>query len=235
MDNQQNATPYLISDFIQEFRDRIGDTSRSVPASYLITYLNTALRQVMRQDGLERLLDRHDTWELSSINKDGTPSASWDLGNVGAIIDIRNIRFLKADDGKICEIHPVFKEVDEFFNYVVLPEQQPCGDPSIYTIEQLGRISRLAFDRPPLGLIVVDIRYSAFHPRIVSPEDELLIAWEYADVFLEHIINLHKEETTDMSTARAKWEDIDVLTADLKQSLAKRKTATGPRRVKRSF
>lgn len=235
MNNQQNATPYLVSDFIQEFRDRIGDSSKSVPASYIISYLNTALRRIPRQDGLERLLDRHDTWELASINADGSPSASWDLGNIGTIIDIRKIRFLKANDGKICEVHPRYKDIGDFFDCAPIPEQQPCGDPSAYTIEQLGSINRLAFNRPPKDLIVVDTIYNAFHPRITSPTDEIRIAWAYADAFMEYVIILHKIETTDQSTARALLEDLDVITADLKELLAKRKVATGYRRVARSF
>ena len=235
MDNKQNSQPYLVSDFIQEFRDRIGDTSKSVPASYIISYLNTAFRRLLRQDGLERLRDRHDTWELSSINKDGTPSASWDLGNIGKIIDIRKIRFLRAGDGKICEIFPIYKEYDDFFDCAPIPEQQPCGDPNYYTIEQLGSLNRLAFNRPPKDLVVVDTIYSAFHPRITSPTDEIHVAWEYSDSLMEYVIILHKIETTDQSTARALWEDLDVVTADLKELLAKKKVATGYRRVARSF
>lgn len=235
MDNKQNATPYLVSDFIQEFRDRIGDSSSSVPASYIISYLNTVLRRLPRMEGLERLLDRHDTWELASINADGTPSASWNLGKVGTIIDIRMARFLKANDGKITELRPPYKEFDEFYRSVVLPEQQSCGDPCSWTIEQLGSINRLVLDRPPEHLLALDMIYSAFHPRITAPTDELQIAWAYADVFMEHLIILHKQESTDMSTGRALWEDLDVLAADLVQVLAKRKTATGYRRVARSF
>jgi hypothetical protein len=235
MQNQQNKTPYLVSAFIQEFRDRIGDTSKSVPISYIISYLNAALRRLVRQDGLERLLDRRDTWELASINGNGTAAASWDLGNVGTIIDIRKIRFIKAADGRICQTFPTYKDIDDFFDLSPLPEQQPCGDPNYYTIEQLGGINRLAFNRPPAELLVVDMLYSAYHPPITSPDDEIRIAWAYADALVEYVIILHKIETTDQSTARALWEDLDVITADLKELLAKRKVATGYRRVARSF
>lgn len=235
MDNRQNNSPFLVSDIIQEFRDRIGDSSRSVPVSYIISYLNTAFRRLPRQDGLERLMDRRDTWELASINKDGTPSASWDLGKMGTVIDIRKFRVLKVNDGKICEIKPLYREYDDFFDCAPLPEQQACGDPQYYTIEQLGSINRLMFNRPPGDLVAVDMLYSSFHPRVVSPQDEILISWDYSDTLTEYIIILHKIETTDQSTARALWEDLDVLTADLKELLAKKKTATGYRRIGRSF
>lgn len=236
MDNNQNpSAPYLVSDFIQEFRDRIGDTSKSVPPSYIISYLNTALRRLLRQDGMERLMDRHDTFELSSINKDGTPSASWDLGNIGTILDIRNFRVLMASDGKICLARPRFRELADFYDEVVLPEQAVPGNPSLYTLEQLGALTRLVFDRPPSKLVAVDMVYSAFHPRITAPTDEIRIAWAYMDIITEIVIILHKIETTDQSTARALWEDVDTFTADLKELLAKRKTASGHRRIARSF
>jgi hypothetical protein len=231
----QNREPYLVSEFIQEFRDRIGDTSKSVPPSYIISYLTTALRRLARQEGMERLFDRHDTWELASINHDGTPAAVWDLGNMGTIIDIRKMRVLKAGSGKVCELKPIFKEYDDFFDCAPLPEQQACGDPNYYTIEQIGTINRLLFNRPPGEPVALDMIYNAFHPRVTNPTDQILINYNYVDVLTEYVIILHKIETTDQSTARALWEDLDTLTADIKEQLARRKTAVGYRRVARSF
>jgi hypothetical protein len=233
--NTQNQEPYLVSDFIQEFRDRIGDTSKSVPPSAIITWLNTALRRVVRQDGMERLLDRRDTWELASVNKDGTPAVAWDLGNVGTVIDIRKLRLLRASGGEIKEARPQYTEYTDFFDCAPLPEQQPCGLPSRYTIEQLGSVNRLLFNRPPSELLVADMLYSAFHPRLRNVNDEIRISYDYMDIFVEIVIILQKIESTDQSTARALWEDVDVYTADLKELLAKRKVTEGYRRVARSF
>ena len=231
----QNKSPYLTSEFIQDFRNRIGDSSKSVPPSYIIGFINTALRRLPRQRGLERLYERHDTWELSYLNKDGTPSASWDLGNIGKILDIRSLKVLKTVNGAVCDIIPRYLEYHDFVRRFTLPEQKEPGDPCYYTYEQIGTITRLVFDRPPRDLIVLDMLYSAFFPKIVTPSDPILLAWEYSDILEEYVIILHKIETTDQSTARALWEDLDVLAADAIDLLARTKTASGYRMVARSW
>lgn len=225
-----------VDDFIQTFRERIGDSSRSVPASYIMSYLNTALRRLARTEGVEKLFERRDTFDLAAINKDGTPSAAWDLGKIGKIIDIPRLRILKAAASQICELKPKYMETDNFYDQCPIPEQKTPGDPQYYTMEQIGtKINRLLFNRPPCDLVSLDIWYSAFHPRITSIEDEILIAYEYCDILEEYVIILHKIETTDQSTARALWEDLDVIVADLVEVLAKRKKGLPYRRIRRSF
>lgn len=231
----QNSEPFLVKDFIESFRHRIGDSSKSVPASYIISYLNTALRRLPRQDGLERLFERRDTWALAALNKDGTPAAAWNLGAMGTVLDIRKSRLLKTTSGKVCEIKPVFKEYDVFFDLTPLPEQNTPGDPQYFTIEQIGGINRLLVNRPPGDLITLDMLYSCFHPRITSQESEILLSWDFADLLEEYVMILHKIETTDQATARSLWEDLDVLTADIRELLARRKTTLGYARIARSF
>lgn len=226
---------YLVSEFVQEFRDRIGDSSKAVPSAYILSYLRTALRRLARQEGMEKLFENKKTFELASINKDGTPSASWDLGKVGTLLDIPNIKMLKVGSNGVCTLEPRYQEYDDFFQHTSFPEQQPPGDPSYFTIEQIGPLNRLIFNRPPLEMIGLDLKFSAFHPRITSEKDVLQINYNYADILTEYVIILHKIETTDQATARALWEDLDVLTADAIELLAKRKTGLPPRRMKRSF
>lgn len=224
-----------VRDFITEMRSRLGDTSASIPAMWIVSYLNTMLRRTARAEGLERLFERRDTFELATVNKDGTASAAWDLGNIGKIIDIRKMRVLKVNEGGVVELRPVFVEYDEFFDYSVLPEQQTPGDPNVFTIEQIGPSNRLLFDRPPQNLVAIDMLYSAFHERILTPDGKIYLDYNYLDYILDGVIILHKIETTDMSTARALYEDLDALLVDMKEQLARRKTALGYRRVKRSF
>lgn len=221
--------------FIEEFRNRIGDSSRNVPSPYIVSYLNTALRRLARQDGMEKLFNRHDTFELASVNKDGTPSAAWSLGAMGTLLDVPNLKLMANHDGVVKKLDVIYKEFDEFFNSVHLPEQQHPGLPRYYSIEQLGTINRLLFDRPPKDLVSADMVYSAFHPPITLSTEKIELAWAYCDVLIEYVIILHKIETTDMATARALYEDLDVLTADLKELLAKRWKALPYRRVRRSF
>ena len=225
-----------VKDFIDEMRSRLGDTSQSIPSAYVISYLNTMLRRTARAEGLEKLFQHRDTFELATVNADGTAAAGWDLGNIGKIIDIDNMRVLKANESGISELRPKFVEYDEFFDYAVLPEQQAPGDPEYYTIEQIGSLNRLLFNRPPKNLIAIDMKDSAFHERITDAVNgKIYLDWNYLDYILDGVIILHKIETTDMATARALYEDLDVLLVDMKEQLARRKTSLGYRRVRRSF
>lgn len=226
---------YTVKDFVQDFRDRLGDSSKSVPVKYVISYLNTALRRLARQEGLERLFEFKKTFELASINADGTPSAAWDLGKMGLLLDIPNLRVLRVDSEGVCVLTPRYMEYDDFFDRVLMPEQQEPGPPTFFTIEQIGPLNRLLFNRPPLDMTALDIRYSAFHPRVKSESENMQFNYNYADILVEYVLILHKIETTDQATARALWEDLDVLTADARELLAKRMTGLPPRRVTRSF
>lgn len=226
---------YLVSDFLQDVRTRVGDSSKSISDTSLMTYLNTALRRLVRQRGLEKLVSHHDTWELAYLNKDGTPSASWDLGNVGAIIDITKLRVLKTVNGRACDLEPTYLDYNYFVDCYSLPEQNEPGDVSYYTYEQLGSITRLVFDRPPQDLVVLDMVYSAYPPRITDVNAEFPIAYEYADVLEEFVIILQKIESTDDATARALYEDLDLMTTELVELLARKKSNTPSRRIARSW
>lgn len=230
-----NASDYTVKEFIQTFRDRIGDTSQSVPSSYIISYLNTALRRIARTPKMDKLLEHKDTFQLAGINRDGTPSASWSLGNIGEIIDITQFKLLKTVDSKVCRLTPDYTETDDFFNDYPLPEQNQPGDPGTYTIEQIATVNRLILNRPPKDLTTAVLKYTAFHPRVRSEDDILQISWGYMDVLEESVIILHKVETTDMATGRALYEDLDLYLADAAETLHKRKSALPYRRVVRSF
>lgn len=225
-----------VRDFIAEYRRRIGDTSSSVPSGDIISYMNTALRRLARQDGLDKMFNRRDTFELSQINRDGSYAAAWNLGRVGKIIDIPNIKLLVANtEGGVSTIRPKYKSYDWFFDNVSFAEQRLPGPVHYFTIEQFGNNHRLLFDRPPQGLVAIDMKYSAYHPRLSTVNDEILIAWELLDVVTEYVIILGKIETTDMATARALYEDLDVMTTDIKELLAKQPSGLPYRRVNRSF
>lgn len=225
----------LVEDFIDEFRDRIGDTSQSVSDQSIISFMNTALRRLARTDGMEKLFGRRDSFELASINADGTATAGWDLGKVGHILDIPNIKMLCAGSAGVHRIPLRFMDFNKFFDIVTVPEQCAPGIPEFYTIEQIGGINRLLFNRPPKSLVALEMVYSAFHTRITGIDDTLMIAYEYADIITEYVIILHKIETTDMSTGRALYEDLDLLVTQTVDLLAKNKKGTPYKRVVRSF
>lgn len=225
----------LVEDFIDDFRERIGDTSSSVSDQSIIGFLNTALRRVARTDGMDKLFMRRDTFELAGINTDGTYSASWDLGKIGKIIDIPNVKLLCGSDSGVHRLNTRYMDPDTFFNAVDVPEQCEPGYPQFFTIEQIGTFNRLLFNRPPKELVALEMRYSAFHPRVLGIDSMLEIAYEYCDLFTEYVIILHKIETTDQSTARALYEDLDLLITETKEMLARNKTGVPYKRVRRSF
>lgn len=226
---------YTVKEFIQTFRHRIGDTTQSVPSSYVISYLNTALRRIARTPRLDKLLEHRDTFQLAAINEDGTPSASWSLGSIGEIIDITRFQLLGTSNSRPCDVRPKFSEVDDFFRDYPVPELNEPGHPSVYTIEQIATHNQLLLNRPPKDLTTAVLKYTAFHPRIRTEEDVIQISWSYMDIIEEAVIILHKIETTDMATGRALYEDLDLFLADAADTLHKRKTALPYRRMLRSF
>lgn len=225
----------MVEDFIAEFREQKDDTARSIPNSKIINLLNTSLRKLARYDGLDKLFERRDTFELSTINKDGTPAAAWDLGKLGVLLDVPNMRVLCATDSQVKTLPVTYIEYKDFFNSCGIPEQNEPGVPSVFTIEQLGSINRLLFDRPPAGMVAVDLHYSAYHPRITSVQDELMINYAYWDILITYCNIFQDISATDDSSARALYEDLDKEAADLKELLARRKSGLPYRRIVRSF
>lgn len=227
---------YTVGDFIDDVRTRIGDTSRSVPASAIMGYLRTALRRIARTDGTDKLFEHRESLDLANINKDGTPSASWDLGRLGTIIDIPHLRILKASPSRIRPVSVEYMDVRRFYDNYPVPEQNAPGDPSVFTIDSVGtNTNRLVFNRPPKSLVTVDIWYSVFPERISSPDTPFPIHFDFADVFEEYVIILHNIETTDDNRARALTEDLDILVVELVEMLNRRKKGLPYRRIKRSL
>lgn len=227
---------YTVGDFIEDVRTRIGDTSRSVPASSIMGYLRTALRRVARTDGTEKLFEARDVIDLANINKDGTPSASWELSKLGTIIDIPHLRILGTTPSRIKPLCPGYMDVREFYQNYPVPEQNSPGEPTAFTIDSVGTNSnRLIFNKPIKELVTIDIWYSVFPARISSPSDKFPISYDFADLLEEYVIILHNIEATDDNRARALWEDVDVLTAEIVEMLARRKKGLPYRRIRRSL
>lgn len=210
----------MVEDFIAEFREQKDDTAQSIPSSKIINLLNTVLRRLARTDGADKLFMHRDTFELSTINEDGTVAAAWDLGKMGTLLDIPNLKVLCATNSEVMRIPVIYMEYDKFFDRCGIPEQEEPGTPQYFTIEQLGSINRLLFDRPPAGMTALDIRYSAFHPRIATPKDELQIDYSYWDILILLCSILQDISATDDSTARALYEDYDLEVTKLVELLA---------------
>lgn len=239
----------------------VGDTECYIESSLIIEWINLSLGELGKWDGLEKLFERHDTINLAGINSDGTPAAGWTLDmsdkpteetttvkgvvtgtkctvpEMPTIIDIRSLRMMRLNtDG--CTVTPVdlcYKEYSDFFVCNPMPEQNCAGCPRAYTIEQVGTDLKILFDRPPAGVVAIDMIYSAYPPELNSESDEIRIPNGYIDLVLKLTEINFNIASSDNSAAIALYESADKLINDAVQRLARRKSYQGFRTMKRGF
>lgn len=254
----------LVKEFIEDFYNQIGDTECTTEETLIIAWINRALRTVAKEDGLERLLERHEVFNLAGLNEDGTRATSWDINpdpeyslsddktnacgvvvedgkctlkEHQPIIDIASMRMLKLDnDGCMVKTACLcYMQPSEFYMCNPLPQQNKPGTPASYTMEQIGTDISIVFNRPPEGVYAIDMVYSSYHKKITSVDDEIDIPYAYLDTLLEFVIILYKMSSDDNSTAVAYLEQYDMLVEKTVQRLAKRKSTLGYRRIQRGF
>jgi hypothetical protein len=90
-------------------------------------------------------------------------------------------------------------------------------------------------DRPISSPHTVDLYYTAFHPRIKSENDIIMIPYGYADSLAEMLRIFFFMESSDFATSRALYEDYDKLIDDIRELLAKNPSAAPYRKVARSW
>lgn len=233
-----------VSEFVDEFRKAVGDSTCEIPVKNIISWLNTALRRLAREKGLDVLFRYQDTFELANMNKDGSKSASWflrgfktddsaDSPRIGTIIDIESMLILEADDCRIHHKEMCYIPFQWFRREYPFPEDGNC--PRAFTLNEFGGDTKLTFNAPIEGHVVVDIVYFAYHPRITSTEELIRVPYAYADILLECVKILMNEESADMATARSLYEDWDYLTSQARERLHQQKATLGLRQVRGSF
>lgn len=231
-----------VEEFIAEFRRRIGDTTCQTPAKSIISWINTALRRLARSRGLDKLFTYHDTFELARLNQDGTPAAAWKLKGLetdnvqlGMIIDIKSI--LIVDNTGCCMDgwHPCYIPLDWFRKEHPFPEKECPGIPCSFTINQLGGVTTIMFDRPLSKPVSLDLIYSAFPPRVEKMDDLIRVPYAYSDILMEAVIILFNQEAQDYSFARANYEDWDFMVSEAREMLAKQPSGFPPRVIRGSF
>jgi len=222
----------LVKDFIDDYRMKIGDAGCDTPTRYILAWLNTALKRLARTKGLDRLFTFQDTFELSAINADGTPSNTWNLNadNMGMILDIKS---LLITDSRQCQIHKkciCYLPFDRFRNEYSLT---PCvGEPEAYTITQIDGKTRIIFDKAISSPFAVDMVYTAYHPKITSDTEKIRFPLDYEDLLLEFVSIYQDQESSDFAFARARIEDMDYLVAQAREQLAKYPSTLGHRSPK---
>lgn len=233
-----------VAELTDEFRKAVGDATCEIPVKSVISWLNTALRRLAREKGLDVLFRYQDTFELANINKDGSKSASWflrgfktddsaDSPRIGTIIDIESLLILEADDCRINHKCLCYLPFDWFRREYPFPEEGECL--TAFTINEFGGDTKLIFNAPAEGHIAVDMVYTAFHPRITSTDELVRIPYAYTDIILECLKILMHEESADMATARSLYEDWDYLVAQARERLHQQKTGLPLRQIRGSF
>lgn len=231
-----------VEEFIKEFRRRIGDSTCEVPVASIISWMNTALRRLARSKGLDKLFTYHDTFELARLNQDGTPAASWKLKGLetdevelGMIIDIKSIMLLDTSDCCMEGHHPCYMPIEWFRKEHPFPEKECPGMPCSFTINQLGGVTRITFDRPLPYPMSLDLLYSAFPPRLKNLTDLVRVPYAYSDILMEAVIILFNQEAQDYSFARANYEDWDFFVSEAREMLAKQHSGLPLRYIRGSF
>lgn len=231
-----------VEEFITEFRKRIGDSTCQTPVANIMSWINTALRRLARSKGLDKLFTYHDTFELARLNEDGTPAASWKLKGLedsgyklGMIIDIKSIMLVDTSGCCMEGMHPCYMPLDWFRKEHPFPEKECPGMPCSFTINQMGGVTQIIFDRPLAHPVSLDMIYSAFPPKVTALSDLIRVPYAYADILMEAVIILFNQEAQDYSFARSNYEDWDFLVAEAREMLARQHSGLTPRVMRGSF
>lgn len=231
-----------VEDFISEFRKRIGDSTCQTPAKNIISWINTALRRLARSRGLDKLFTYHDTFELARLNEDGTAAASWKLkgledGEVelGMLIDIKSLLLIDHTGCCMENVTPCYMPLEWFRREHPFPEKECAGNPCSFTINQLGGVTQIIFDRPIAHPLTLDLIYTAFPPRVKGLKDYIRVPYAYADILMEAVIILFNQEAQDYAFARANYEDWDLFTAEAREMLARQPSGLPLRQIRGSF
>ena len=229
-------------DFIKEFRRRIGDSTCQTPVANILSWINTALRRLARSKGLDKLFTYHDTFELARLNSDGTPAAAWKLKGLedsgyqlGMIIDIKSMMLVDTSGCCMEGHHPCYMPLDWFRKEHPFPEKECPGVPCSFTINQIGGVTQIIFDRPLARPMSLDMIYTAFPPRVTDLKDLIRVPYAYSDILMEAVIILFNQEAQDYSFARANYEDWDYLVAEAREMLARQPSGFAPRVMRASF
>jgi len=224
---------YKVSELIKAVRELLGDSTCSISEKHLIANLNTSLRRLAREKGLDKLFTFQETFELASINTDGTNSASWWLncGGTQMFTDIMSLLILDSSGSQVYNVEPCWLNNVDFRSQFPLPEQCAPGTPGYFTLINIGGRTKIVFDRPIDGPYMVDMMYSAFHPRITSIDDDLLFPYAYADILEEMVKILYLQESSDFASSIALLEQYDWLVAQARELLARQPSGAPPRRM----
>lgn len=203
---------------LDDIRIQISDVGEMYDDEFLVSAINSSLKQLARKKGLRRLFKVQYQAQLATINADGKPAARWDLSDIH-LVGKERLNFISEDDC-YTDLQLCYKTPKEFHRCYRMPELQQPGTPCFYTIEHIGDTSTIIFDRPPVHPVSMDAVFYVVPPRIKPGDEFVAIPEMYSDLLVEMVKIYINAEQTDMATANARWENLDQEIYETAQQLA---------------
>ncbi len=230
-------------DYVDDFRRRMGDTDCTIPVKSIAIWLDDALTNLWQARGLQRLFTYHDTFELASINDDGTSATAFYLDGgkdydvqASTINEFYLVRLVNGQGCKPCVYNLCYEAPLDFYMENAMPETNTCT-PCSFTMDIINGKQKILFDAPVPPKMMLDMVYSASHPKIDPNNANQLIRIPRAYM---NVVDLmvqigYYKEASDIATARALWEDADLGIANIREMLAKQKATLPARTFKGAF
>ena len=208
-----------LQDIIDDVRIQISDDAHLYTDTFIISAINSALKLIALEEDARRIFKYKLQTELATLNKDGTPAARWDLNIPGKYSGKDYLNFVKQDECYDC-LKPCYKSPKEFFKCCAFPENELPGDPCNYTLEHIGDVTTLIFDRPPADLVAIDATIYLIPRRVRRTDVSIPLADAYSEALTELVKVIINKEQTSFDQARMRYEDYDKLITDIVQNMA---------------
>ena len=217
-----------VREFIDEVRDDIGDDTHTYPTKLILSWLNTALRELASQLNHFSPFNLEDSIELADFTESGQQATQWRLDDdsVGDILRLREIYLTSDSTREECSL-PLTYLNNQFFKAVVHKPCSPCEDcicmcDNAFTITKNLKGTFLKTQKPLPSGTIAHITYE-FIPKRYKLEnvDEVLpINLILMNLLLKLVrVNYHRYNVDD-TRAVAEYENIDKEIYELKNNLA---------------
>lgn len=194
-----------VKDFIDEFRIFIGDETKSVPSSFIISALNWAFMELPAVPKLDRAFSRHYTKPL-----DARGHYKWKLnGNFQRLTNIPMLYFYTSTGGDPCPLNLCNRDAQSFYAKNGLVEKKQWGKPCEYTIEQEYDEIYLVFDRPSNVPIIVDYIAFGYPKPVKNAEDIIEISAPIKNLIFGMMQMIYFRESSDFAFAGAIQDYLD--------------------------
>lgn len=236
-----NGQYLTLQEYVDQFRAEVGDTDCDIDVGSITAWLNRALMEVQQARGLDKLFKFHDTYQLASINNDGSDAVSYYLDGgkdgdvqIGTILDIYMVRLLNGQACEPCPYNLCYENPLDFYTEHPYPEKNVGQNPCQFTIDYINNKYKIIFDAPVPPRMTLDMVYSASHPTINpdNPNQLIRIPKGFMNLYDTLVQIYYYEKASDFSSARALREDSDLEIAQARELLARRKSGLPPRRFR---